>query len=525
MKAFVAVLGTNGLLIDGCAVFPASPPSVNPVTVPLTNNSTIEIHKKSFQFCYPPKELRPILLATPSNPTNDKHRRRTLRMSMIQSAQVFTPGPSADPRENLRILQTPMKAPFLRHEPREPSPLKRGSAPDPEDMDDDEEIVLVESNHPKVLEEEKDLVILEHVETEVPSEEPQRMVQYPIPQPAQPSPQAPRTPRRRLHPRSSLHRAVLIRSAHRTALKIEKEAEEEEQDVEEVEETIQPVEMEDVDEVDEEEEEQPKTSTSGWRKSLEVVAGGLSWAFRASSVSRDAEEAEGYEVANEEHYEQEAVGEEMEDEVWGPLFSAESRLLSIYDQDDDFPPEDEPERHEQHIEHDHDNDTYDEHEAAEGDPSQPYPEDPQTSRAPQLGNFMTPQVPRTTKEHVRYSVGGFTAGGIRGDVAVSGPRRVKLVEPWKVNEIVVPVKEELKEEEGGNPFLSPAKRERISEEERNVSVFHLHHDGVLIHNLRRLFANVAGLHSTLLTTSHLELASFPDVVPFRQPRHLHPCLH
>ena len=193
--------------------------------------------------------------------------------------------------------------------------------------------------------------------------------------------------------------------------------------------------------------------------------------------------------------------------------------VSDYEQDDDFPPEDEPEQHKQHMEHDDDNDTYDEYEAAEGAPTLSYPDDPQTSRAPQLGNFMTPQVPRTTREHVRYSVGGFTVGGIRGDVAASGPRRVKLVEPWKVNEIVVPVKEELKEEEAGNPFLSPAKRERISEEERNVSVFHLFHDGVLIHRLCRLFENVAGLHSTLLTTSHLESASLPDVVPFRQPRH------
>ena len=322
------VLGTNGLLVDGCPVFPANPPSANAVTVPLTNNSTIEIHKKCFQFCYPPKELRPILLATPpryQDPANGKHRRRTLRMSMIQSAQVFTPGPSEDPRENLRILKTPLKSPFPKFAPREPSPLKRGAAPDPEDMEDEEEeeIVLVESNHPKVVEEDKDLVILELVEVDVPQEVPasspqtQHMVPYPIPQSSQLSPQVPRTPRRRAHPRNSLHRAVLIRSAQRTALKIEMEAEE--QEVEEVEETIQPPEMEDVEEVNEEEEQdgaEPTSPLSGWRKSLEAVAGGLSWPFRSSSVTRDLEDAAPQAEAGGEQDE-----EEMDEEVFLSDFS------------------------------------------------------------------------------------------------------------------------------------------------------------------------------------------------------------
>ncbi|TFK52759.1 hypothetical protein OE88DRAFT_1627539, partial [Heliocybe sulcata] len=100
-KAFLVVLGTNGLLIDDSPVYPSSNPS-SPTTIPLSTNSKIEIHGKVFVFQYPPKELRPILLATPA-------RKGRVRMSMIQSAQVFTPRPSNDPGENLRVLQSPIK--------------------------------------------------------------------------------------------------------------------------------------------------------------------------------------------------------------------------------------------------------------------------------------------------------------------------------------------------------------------------------------------------------------------------------
>jgi hypothetical protein len=59
------VLGTNGVVIDGCRVFPSTSASA-PTTIPLTNNSEIEIHSKRFRFTYPPKELRAALLATPA---------------------------------------------------------------------------------------------------------------------------------------------------------------------------------------------------------------------------------------------------------------------------------------------------------------------------------------------------------------------------------------------------------------------------------------------------------------------------
>ncbi|THH31839.1 hypothetical protein EUX98_g2372 [Antrodiella citrinella] len=457
-KAFVEVFGTNGLLIDGCPVFPSNTPSPNPVTVPLSNSSTIEVHNKCFQFCYPPKEMRSILLATPpryQDPHNGKHRRRTLRMSMIQSAHVFSPGPSEDPRENLRILQTPMKTPFQRFTPAEPSPLKRGMVSEPDDIDDEEEeenIVLVESNHPKVVEEDKDLVILEHVDVDVHQNPPpglprqeQHLVQFPIPQPSQPSPQVPRTPRRRAHPRASLHRAVLIRSAQRTAHKI-MEAEEEEQEVEEVEETIQSAEMEDVEEVNEEQEQEEHEDqvqyTSGWRKSLEAVAGGLTWPFRSSSVARDEEE----EHRDEENTQEQQDKQDMEEEDGG------------------FVGDD--------VEHEHEHGIYpdlqefyeeDQEENAQPGPSTLHQDPPMsTAPAPRLGEFMTPQAPRISRDHIRYSMGGFTSGG-RGE----GPRRVKLVNPWKVKDLVVPVEYEVKDEDMANPFTSP-KKERLSEEERNA---------------------------------------------------------
>lgn len=292
--------------------------------MPLPNNSTIEIHRKQFQFCYPPKELRAALISTPSRPDDStperlRRRRKTLRMSMIQSAQVFTPRPSIDPRENLRILKTPIKSPFkppfsARRERRLSSPLKRGAhipdvPEDEEEEDEDEEeedldIVLVESNHPRVVEEDRDLVILEHVLVPEPEPEPeslQPMLQYPIPQSADPSPQMAQTPpRRRQNPRASLHRAVLLRSAHRTAMRREMEAEEE-REAEEVEEIFEQVEQmqdlqaEEDEEADDEGEDQEQHeqllrtpgTISGWRKSLHVIGG---WAFRGTPVAEHAEQ-------------------------------------------------------------------------------------------------------------------------------------------------------------------------------------------------------------------------------------------
>ena len=132
---------------------------------------------------------------------------------MIASAMVFTPKPSQDPRENLRTLQSPLK-------PNYSSPLKQTHNEEPE-----EDIVLVESNHPNVVQDDEDnLVILESVQAPTPLESPRRFVQF------TPQQHQYQTPRR--DPRNSLHRAVLIRSAQRTAMKIEMELEEEQEEME-----------------------------------------------------------------------------------------------------------------------------------------------------------------------------------------------------------------------------------------------------------------------------------------------------
>jgi len=178
--------------------------------------------------------------------------RRALRMSMIQSAQVFTPRPSKDPRENLRILQSPLK-PFR-------TPAKPSVYPQRVDEREDEEVILVDGNHPHVVEEDKDLIILEDVEVpslpspdltptqgtfnrglpgSVPPRTPPRIFPARIPAPpmvAAPNP-PPQTPRRGpAGPRVTLHRAVLIRSAQRAVMKaeIEREEEAEEEEVLEV---------------------------------------------------------------------------------------------------------------------------------------------------------------------------------------------------------------------------------------------------------------------------------------------------
>lgn len=86
-----------------------------------------------------------------------------------------------------------------------------------------------------------------------------------------------------------------------------------------------------------------------------------------------------------------------------------------------------------------------------------------------LGHFMTPQLPRTMSvREARMSLGGHGAD--------TGPRRVRVVTPWKVSEIEVP--NPVKEEESSVPSSStlappstprsPTKREKLSEEEREV---------------------------------------------------------
>ncbi|KAH8112834.1 hypothetical protein DFH11DRAFT_1604182 [Phellopilus nigrolimitatus] len=189
-KAFLQVFGASGVIVDGCEVYPArSPLSASaPATVPLINGTIFEIHKKRFLFNYPPKELRPQLFT----PASAARRRKSLRMSMIQSAHVFSPAPSSNPRDNLRVLQSPLKLTISK---------------------EDVAVTLVDGNHPRVLEEDQDLVIFEDVDSPPANAavEPDVSTQT-TPSKAQAQP---RTPRRRSAP--SLHRAVLIRSAQRVA--------------------------------------------------------------------------------------------------------------------------------------------------------------------------------------------------------------------------------------------------------------------------------------------------------------------
>jgi len=184
---------------------------------------------------------------------------------------------------------------------------------DQQDEENDAPIRLVEGNRPQVVEEEQDLVILEEVDAPETSAQPQaaQQVQSPACAPqAGPSNATPvfplssthqsqqfLTPRRR-PARPSLHRAVLIRSAQRVAMRFEVEKEQE-QEEREVEEHVTPIEERmEVDEddegaqdaiIEEFEEEvdkdvagedtepdfKPAAPIFGWRKSLDVFKSSL----------------------------------------------------------------------------------------------------------------------------------------------------------------------------------------------------------------------------------------------------------
>ncbi len=112
----------------------------------------------------------------------------------------------------------------------------------------------------------------------------------------------------------------------------------------------------------------------------------------------------------------------------------------------------------------------DEHHDYEGAEEEEEEGSHETEEQRPLGRFMSPQIPRSTRQP-RLSLG---VGVIPDD----GPRRVRVVAPWKVNEIEVPapVKEEdsnaLSRSSLAPPSTprSPVKREKLTEEEREVSV-------------------------------------------------------
>jgi hypothetical protein len=155
----------------------------SPTTVPLINGSEFLIYKRRFIFQYPPKEERAKLLATPRPKS-----RKSLRMSMVDSAQVWTPNPQARPEENLAMLRSPVKA-----------------------LKDQEPITMLEGEPLFVQDDGEDLIVVERVDA----------LPEPSPNPST-SPRKPQTP--------SLHRAVLQRNAQRSLMKL---AEVEEREVEE----------------------------------------------------------------------------------------------------------------------------------------------------------------------------------------------------------------------------------------------------------------------------------------------------
>jgi hypothetical protein len=330
-QAFIQVLGVHGIFVDRCQVFPAS--ATSHTTVPLTNTSEIEINKKRFRFDYPPKALRPVLAFTPQPNVAKSARKRVLRLSMIQSAQVFTPRPDPDPRVNLRVLQTPIRL--------NSSPLKHARQTTPRQVHADQleeecstPIRLVEGNRPQVVEEEQDLVILEEVDAPQHISQPNSLnirseaepsgfinpMQSPVP-PAFPLSnshqlQQFQTPRRRPG-RPSLHRAVLIRSAQRAAMRIEMENEQDDEE-REVEEHVLPVEEQmEVDEEDQRDQDtnviedfdeeahedgdgedpgmDPRLTTPvlGWRMGLEAFKSGLQVLRSRSQSPEKNQHAEG----------------------------------------------------------------------------------------------------------------------------------------------------------------------------------------------------------------------------------------
>ncbi|KAF5365414.1 hypothetical protein D9758_010813 [Tetrapyrgos nigripes] len=454
-KAFLVVLGTSGVVVDGCKVYP-NQSSSSPTTIPLPNNSEFEIHGKRFRFTYPPKELRAQLYASPS-----KSKRRALRLSMIQSAQVFSPRPSPNPAENLRILQSPLK-PFKSASPSpfaSPSPATSGGGRAPlftaaltTVPDSDEEIILVQGSCPRVVEEDKDLVILEDVEVSATTSSsgrpssPTKSAYGQAPPPTQllqmQPPKPPKTPPRNVG-RPSLHRAVLIRSAHKAVLKAETDREDQEEEMEvlgaladddeegdDSEESLsfeEDCEQGEAAQEDREGEEANEQDEGGedeqrpfWRKSL-----GNMWPFRRStSPTKPTDESE----AGQPSVPTETVSKDLsmvledEDDVDPDSEEANENLAPLRTGAAAVPGLGAPLNHRRF-------------------PNSISPSKPSTSSSskPGSGPFMTPQSTRTQPTHAQTGrqPGRFSLAprpSLNGD----GPRRIKIEEtPWKVQDIML----------------------------------------------------------------------------------------
>ncbi|QRV84732.1 FHA domain protein [Ceratobasidium sp. AG-Ba] len=268
-KAFLTVYGLNGVIVDGCHIArnPDADDESSETTIPIMNNSQIEIFRKRFVFEYPSKELRAKARAEPATVKP----RRTLRLSMIQSAQVFTPRnlmttklPSlialdlpqlrTSVTKPSRVLMRSAKSPWS-----EPEALKallcwrkrriwlwsRPWVTTPTRISDEEEIIKDKKTRTPLTSDDplhiprRLLALLPLVRPRLQPEllvAPTRLLTpnrptlnrsaasvpapAPPPAPAQTPQQPARTPARR--PRFSLHKAVLLRSAQRQLIERER---------------------------------------------------------------------------------------------------------------------------------------------------------------------------------------------------------------------------------------------------------------------------------------------------------------
>ncbi|KAG9090736.1 hypothetical protein FRC06_000896 [Ceratobasidium sp. 370] len=170
-KAFLTVYGLNGVIVDGCHIArnPDADGESSETTIPIMNNSQIEIYRKRFVFEYPSKELRAKARVEPATVKP----RRTLRLSMIQSAQVFTPSkpsdaqtPKSHRRRRSETLAEQLQSPIKPFSPARPTAAATMGHETLSAADEEREVTLVGARGAQsvvVLEEEKDLVVVEAV--------------------------------------------------------------------------------------------------------------------------------------------------------------------------------------------------------------------------------------------------------------------------------------------------------------------------------------------------------------------------
>jgi siroheme synthase len=164
----------------------------SPTTVPLTNGSEWLIFKRRFIFQYPPKDQRAKLMATPH-----KKSRKSLRMSMINAAQLWTPSAPKTQAESWGRLKSPVQ----------PFPGEKGS-----------EITLVEGDPVHFSHNQEEVIVVESVDSPTPSE--------PEIAPPASARKTQQTPSKRGP--QNLHKQVLLMNSHRKHVKNIDELEERE---------------------------------------------------------------------------------------------------------------------------------------------------------------------------------------------------------------------------------------------------------------------------------------------------------